>query len=277
MIDIHMHILPDIDDGAETWEQAEEMAALAVAAGTSGIVCTPHQCDGLYNVANEQVERLTAELANRLVKANISLDLHAGGDVQVQPSILDDIGEGRAMTIGGGPYMLVEMPHSLVPEHFADTLFSLQVNGYIPIITHPERNLAIQENNELLSELVHGGSLAQLTAGALVGDMGDTAQRCAVKFLDKGWCHLIASDAHNCTGRAPGLAEAREIVAGRCGYAYAEEMFDVRPRQIVEGQRALSFRAEAKNKKKKNAPGMLARLFGQWRAKPVGTQGESAS
>jgi protein-tyrosine phosphatase len=233
VIDLHCHVLPGIDDGPATLEQALDLARRAEAAGIATIAATPH-VDWSYP-ANDAarvaagVDALQAELD----AAGIGMRVVRGGEVAVTRAVDLPDEELRALTLGGGPWLLLECPLSpaLAPG-FVDAARSLAVRGHRLLLAHPERSPVFQRDPGALEELVAGGMLAQVTAAALVGRFGRTAREAGLRMVRDGLVHVAASDAHG-GGRAPSiLAELEEAGLGELAPWLAREA----PAAILAGE-----------------------------------------
>jgi protein-tyrosine phosphatase len=236
VIDLHMHLLPGLDDGPSGMEEALAMCRLARARGMTAIAATPHMFNGLFEVSREDILRGTAALRRRLAEERIDLEVVPGADTHLHPDLIRFIEDGRVMTLcDGGRYLLLELPSGVVPHGLERFLFSIRLAGVTPIITHPERNLEIQAAPERMEKTVSCGALLQVTAGSFTGAFGARAQRCAFKLMESGMAHLAASDAHSPVRRPPGLEEARRIVERFAGPAEADEIFLRRPAAIIAG------------------------------------------
>jgi protein-tyrosine phosphatase len=203
MIDLHSHILPELDDGPPTVEEALEMARTAVAAGTKAIATTSH-IGYHYTVEPGDIARARAALAERLAAEEIELELLAGGEIAPErlPQLDDDA--LRALALGGGPYVLFECPFAPIAD--METMAAdLQRRGFGVLLAHPERSPSFQRDLGLLSALVERGALAQVTTGSLTGGFGDIPRRAALAMLQQGLVHVLASDAHSAHHRGPDL------------------------------------------------------------------------
>jgi protein-tyrosine phosphatase len=134
-----------------------------------------------------------------------------------------------------GRHLLVELPQDIVPEGTGEILFQVQLKGVTPIITHPERNMAIQQSPDILNDLILAGSLTQITAGSLTGAFGGRVRDCSLRLLRSGTAHLVSTDAHNTGRRSPVLSEARRVVEKEAGKEEADRIFLERPAMILEG------------------------------------------
>ncbi|HBF42134.1 MAG TPA: hypothetical protein DDW42_00605 [Desulfobacteraceae bacterium] len=239
LIDLHCHILPGIDDGPRTTEESLLMATKAVEDGIHTIVATPHTLNGVYlNTVHEISSRLDS-LRDVLSRSHINLRLPIGSDCHLCPQILKKIDSGDAVTINNDrKYILIELPSQSIPPLAKDEIFNLKLNGITPIITHPERNVIIQHDIQILYDFVSMGALSQVTAMSIVGDFGDSARHCAEMMLRYQLVHIIASDAHSFDRRPPVLSPAVEAAAEILGnYEEAERMVTEVPGAILLGDR----------------------------------------
>jgi protein-tyrosine phosphatase len=208
MIDLHAHILPGLDDGVATVEEACELARRAAADGVTAIAATPHVRED-YPTTPAQMEAAVGALRQELRVADIAVDILPGGEIALDRlSLLDREDLLRFSLAQSGRYLLIEFPYVGWPLALETSLWKVRATGLVPIIGHPERNREVQERPGLLAPLVAGGTLVQLTAASLDGRLGPSSQRAARALLKDGAAHLIASDAHGPAVREAGLAEA---------------------------------------------------------------------
>jgi len=210
MIDLHCHILPNLDDGPTDMQTSIDMAKIAAEDGIKTIVATPHINDKLHS--NLNIRALVSELNINMEYQNIPVKVLQGGDVfaLAPPSQLKDY------TVNNSRYILLEFPRNYLPTNFKEILFSWALEGLCPIITHPERNLTIMKKPDLLLDMLHGNVFVQITAGSLTGKFGRDEQACSSYLLQKKAVHFIATDAHSNEYRRPilsrGLKQAEKIV-----------------------------------------------------------------
>ena len=226
MIDIHCHILPGLDDGADRLKTSLAMAAMAVRDGITTVIATPHTDGVIVNqkVVQQAVDRLNTELANR----GIELKVVAGYEIPAE--LVCGL---QSLTIGDTPYILVEFPHQYLPEDAAETLYTLVQAGRKPIIAHPERNGSVLRNPDLLRELVAVGGMVQLTAASVTGDFGPDILHCANYLLRNQLVHFLATDSHSPTFRKPVLTPARKAAARLIGREEADKLVIDNPKAIL--------------------------------------------
>jgi protein-tyrosine phosphatase len=233
MIDIHCHILPGLDDGAETLEIACAMAEMAIADGITHIIGTPH-ANPTYAFVPELIALRGKELQ---AKFEGRLAFGTGCDFHLSFENLQDIRTNQARyTLNHKNYLLVEFADYSIPPSMDQSLHELQLVGLHPVITHPERNPLIRSHPQRLRQWVRQGCYAQITAGSLHGRFGKPAQDAAEAWLDRGAVHFLASDAHNTTTRPLRLKETFQLVAKRNGEKVARALLVDNPLAAFEGR-----------------------------------------
>lgn len=233
MIDLHCHILPGIDDGAPDLDTALRMASMAVADEIAVTACTPHIMPGVYDNAPAAIRHQADLLRRALREAEIPLDIVTGSDAHMRPDFAVAIAEDRILTVNNSRYVLFEPPHNLAPLRLEDCLFDIQMAGYVPVLTHPERLLWIERQYSLITRLAQAGVWMQITAGSLTGLMGKRPKYWAERMLSEGLVHILASDAHNCTTRPPMMSEARTVATRLVGGEEATHLVVTRPLGMV--------------------------------------------
>lgn len=227
MIDIHCHLLPGVDDGPATLEDALALAAACVDDGITHVVASPHVFPGRWDNRRGGIEEHAQRFQTALQGAGIALTLGWAGEVRLAPESLDLLAGGELPMlgqVGGYRTLLLEMPDGQIPlgsERFVKACLKVRVR---PVIVHPERNRAVMELPQRLRPLVDLGCFVQLTAGSLVGQFGALAQVTARRLLDWGWVHALASDAHNLRGRAPRMRDAAAWLEQHLGAQRAREL-----------------------------------------------------
>ena len=235
MIDLHSHILPGIDDGARDEAVSLAMARAAVSDGTRVLACTPHVHPGRYDNVAPDIERRVELLRARLRDEGIALDLVAGADVHAAPDLARTLGRS-VPTLAGTRYFLFEPPHDVLPPGLVEHTRHIVGEGFIPILTHPERLRWVPRHYDAFEALNHAGCLVQVTANAITGRFGPDVAALARRMLCEGCVDIVASDAHNVTGRPPILSPARAVVAELLGEAEAELAFAGRPAAILRDE-----------------------------------------
>lgn len=235
MIDIHCHLLPGIDDGPSTVEDAMALAKALADDGIQHVVCTPHVFPGRFENRRTGILDEFTRFQALLAHSGIPLRISCAGEVRLTPESLDLLPLGELPFLGqvqGFNTMLLEMPDGQVPlgaDRFVSHLIQHKI---LPVIVHPERNRGVMEDPQRLAPFIHMGCPVQVTAASLTGHFGSKAQETAQTLLDEGWVTLIASDAHNLQGRRPRMGAARDWLHHTYGAAAAHELTVAAPARI---------------------------------------------
>jgi protein-tyrosine phosphatase len=236
VVDLHHHLLPGLDDGAPDFATTLKMARMAADDGITHLVCTPH-ANARYNFDAEKNLGLLAEVRQAIADAGIRLILGLGCDFHLSyDNVRDALANPRRYTVNGGEYMLVELPDYALPPTLEETFYSLRLGGMTPILTHPERNPSLQQDDSRLKDWIRDGMLTQVTASSVTGLMGRKAQKMAERMLANRWVHFLATDAHNISTRPPKLREARDHVAARYGEQYAQKLCTENPQAVFDNR-----------------------------------------
>lgn len=233
MIDIHSHILPEVDDGAKSWDISVAMCRMAAADGITHQVATPHANDR-YHYDRPYLQGLLAhlqELVGDQIKLSLGCDFHLSYD-----NLQDVLANPERYAIEGSHYMLVELSNYSVPQQTTDCFLKLGDRGITSIITHPERNPILRESPQRVLEWAELGCVIQVTASALTGFWGERVRRAAQWLLERNAVHVLSTDAHDTEKRVPVLSTARDTVAEICGIEVAEALVEGNPRAILDSQ-----------------------------------------
>jgi protein-tyrosine phosphatase len=250
LIDLHSHILPGVDDGARTLDEAVDIARAAAGDGITAIAATPHVRED-YPTRAEEMERGVARVRGALSEAGVEVDVYSGGELALDWLDRLERDELRRFGLGGNPaFLLVEFPYFGWPLDLPDRLFQLRLAGFTPVLAHPERNADVQAAPESLDGLVETGTLVQVTAASLDGRLGRASRDTGLKLVELGHAHLLASDAHHPGIRTVGMSAAAEAVGDE---ALARWLTEAVPRAIVENRR-LPERPEAPRRRRSWLP-----------------------
>lgn len=224
MIDIHSHILPYVDDGSIDIEMSIDMARIYVNNGINKVIATPHYIEGAKNTSTEDVKIGIEELNKELVKAAIPLEVYSGNEIYVSPTIIEDIKYNRALTLNNTRYVLLELPMNDIPLFVEDMIYELLIKGYVPIIAHPERNINIIEDPNILYNYVLKGALAQINIRSLEGFYGSKIKHTAETLLIHDLVHFIGSDSHSNGRRSPDIEKPLKLLKSIVNKEYYEKL-----------------------------------------------------
>jgi len=210
MIDLHSHILPGLDDGAQSMEESLEMARIAERDGIEKIVATPHFFRGNFIYEDLGIiEKKRSELSQALKENNIHVEILAGAEVHISHNLIDEIRKNRGnLVLNQSSYMFVEFPSDHVFSGVKNLFFELMSEGIIPVIAHPERNSVFIHSPSMLYELIQMGGLSQANSGSFSRVYGTRVEEAVHHFLELNLIHFIASDCHNTHSIISRLSEA---------------------------------------------------------------------
>jgi protein-tyrosine phosphatase len=233
VIDIHSHILPEVDDGSKSWETSVAMCRMAAADGITHQVATAH-ANYRYHYDRAYLQGLITHLQGLVgnsIKLSLGCDFHLSYD-NLQAALTDP----ARFAIAETSYMLVELSNYSVPQQTTDYFTQLGDRGITPVITHPERNPILRENLRRVVEWAEQGCVIQVTGSALTGFWGEHTLRAARWLFEHDAVHVLATDAHDTEKRVPILSTARDMVAELYGHAVAESLVEGNPQAIVNSQ-----------------------------------------
>ena len=237
MVDIHCHILPEVDDGAWDMEAAVDMAKIARDSGVKKIITTPHfkgEPKSLEAVGFLMHQRRL--LQSRLKREKIEVELLPGAEVLCVPQSMELAQVGSLPTLGTGRYVLTEFYFDASAGFMDETLHGLRQMGYLPVVAHPERYGAVQRDPELAARWFHRGIVLQINKGSVLGAFGRRAEDAAVRMLCRGNAHIIASDAHSPHVRTTDLQPVRHWCLDHLGQAYTKILLEDNPGRVAAGK-----------------------------------------
>jgi tyrosine-protein phosphatase YwqE len=194
--DIHSHLLPGIDDGAQSFEDTLRLTKALQSFGMTQCITTPHIIEHFWNNTPEIITEKEAAILIELRKNQITLPFRAAAEYMMDDHFVSLFKSENLLTLKKN-YVLVEMSYINPPIQLYDILFDLQVAGYIPVLAHPERYLFYHHNLEEYNKLKRAGCLFQLNLLAVVGYYGEAVTKIAEKLLQKGMYNFVGSDAHH--------------------------------------------------------------------------------
>ena len=224
MIDIHNHLLINIDDGPTSKKEAHDLLVQAAEQGITDVMITPHHQVGNWYTPKERVLEEIKILKAIINDNNIDINVHHGQEIRINEHILEELRDGINTTLNDSSYILVELPFGELPPFYETVIDELIDNGYIPIIAHPERCQPVVDNIDILYNLIDKGAVAQVTAGSITGDFGEPLQEIGLKMVEDKLIHVVASDAHHAEYRPFKLVEALDVIAEELGQDYADLM-----------------------------------------------------
>ena len=239
MIDLHCHLLPAVDDGAQTLADALDLVRASVGAGITGAVVTPHVYPGVWDNGQANLMLALRALQNGIRVNGLPFHVVLGAEIRLHPDSLARLAARRLPLIGlheGAEVALIELPDGSIPAGALEACKGLVAVGIRPLIAHPERNKSVIREPSRIDPFVDAGCLLQLTAASVIGQFGEAAFECAHELLRRGVVTVVATDTHNLKARPPRLREAREVLTRMYGQGLAHRLTEEVPNQIVSAR-----------------------------------------
>jgi protein-tyrosine phosphatase len=236
-VDVHCHVLPGLDDGPSTLDDALDLCDALVDDGITTVIATPHQLgayDGVNTAAviRNAVRELTAELA----REEITLEIYPGADVRVDERLAKLVDDDRVLTAADRRrHLLLELPHELFVNPLP-AIVELGRRGIQVILTHPERHRYLHAETDRIAVWVAAGAALQVTAGSLLGDFGPRANHDAWRLVHAGLVSLIATDAHDSERRPPQLTTAYDVLTAEVGPEASRVLCLENPWRVFQGE-----------------------------------------
>lgn len=258
IIDLHSHLIPGIDDGAQNLEDAIELAKLGEAEGVTHLVLTPHHRNGQYINKRQDVLRFTHALKQEFQKANIKMELFSGQEIRISEHFVEDYYNNELLSLDAkGTYYLIEFPTRKLPDDAMKIIGEMIELGVTPVIAHPERNHAFAADFDLLFTYIEMGCLAQVTSSSYVGYYGEKLRQISKEMIKRNLVHIIASDVHHIEHRPFNMQLAFEMMEKDFGIEMVD-YFQQNARNIINGKTFQIKPAQGKRIKKKRTK----RFFG---------------
>lgn len=246
MLDLHIHILPGVDDGALSYEDSMAMAEMAYACDVTTIVATPHanQMGRFENFYTPDFAGRYRRLERIIQSYGINIDILEGQEIMASDDMGRKIAEGSLIGLNHTQYYLIEFPFDSDPRWIRARLVDVLRLGKTPLIAHVERYFCVQDNPGYVYEWIQMGCLTQLNKGSVFGRMGRGAQYASVPLLNYELIHCVASDAHSPVQRTPWLGDIWDFLVRYYDEEYAYRMLEGNPKRIIEGQTVRSYARE---------------------------------
>lgn len=235
LVDLHLHLLPGIDDGSKSMAESIEMAKALVSLGFTRAAPSPHARHEYASNDAELCATRLREVQEALSNEGIALELHPNAEnFFLEDRFLGAIGTSALRTLGRGKVVLVEAPYQGPLPMLADLVFRMKLKGVTPLIAHPERCFEFEKKGRA-AELVRAGALLQLDIGALIGRYGKTAEKLARQFLSEGLYAVGATDLHSPVNAAGWVGESLAALQKAVGQKAFDGLMREAPARLLEG------------------------------------------
>ena len=259
MIDVHCHILPEIDDGSKTMEESIKMAKIASEEGIKKIISTSHFHPESKFIMGKELENKIENLNYILKENKIDVEVYIGNEIYYTQDLLSKLDELGFYTLNNSRYVLIEFSPIKFPENLADIVYEFKLKGYIPVLAHIERYSDIVKSPNLVYDYINEGALIQVNASSIVGKNGKEVKKLCDILLDCDMIHFVGTDAHGSDKRRPLIKDAYYYTEEKIGVRKAKKIFYSNPQNMINNEGIVII--EPKKYRKK---GILGRIFNKY-------------
>lgn len=236
LIDIHSHILPGVDDGAEDNLMSLEMLRIAWNEGIRQMILTPHNKPMRRNVSPKTMKKMMEALSEKTKTQEMEFAFYTGNEIYYSSEAVLSLDEGKACTMANSEYVLIEFGPMDEYDYIRGGIYQVMAGGYRPILAHAERYQSICAKPERAEGLAEMGCYIQLNAGSILGQYGFSTKQFCKKLLKQQLVHFVATDAHNTGKRGPYLAECKRYLVRKIGDSYAKRLLYENPMHIIHNE-----------------------------------------
>ncbi len=231
LYDIHNHLIFGVDDGSRSIEETITMIKQYISSGFSGAIVSSHYDKGRYLVSAYQVKSGLEFIKTELQNQGIDFELYPGNEIQIDLNSIRDISEGKVLRMNNSKYVLCELPMMTKPNYAANVFYEMQLNGWIPIIAHPERYSYVQEDPDWLLQFIKTGCLIQMNLSSL---NKPDSEKIARELLERNMVHIIATDSHQSEWRCPDVKNDLSMLEELIGQEKFELFLSINPKNVIE-------------------------------------------
>jgi len=235
LVDLHLHLLPGIDDGSKSIDETLEMARTLASLGYTKLAPSPHARSEYASLDAKICAAKLDEVRAVLARESIALELFSNAEnFFLEDSLMPSIASSTARVLGRGKVLLIEAPYQGPLPMLADLVFRMKVKGVTPLIAHPERCFEFEKKGRA-AEMVRAGALLQLDMGALIGRYGKTAEKLARQFLGEGLYAVAATDLHSPVNAKAWVSDSLKALEKAVGAKAFQGLVSSRPAALIEG------------------------------------------
>ena len=236
MIDIHSHIIPNVDDGARSVEETFNILKEAQEAGFTDVILTSHFLLNYYETNAQELIFWKEKLQEVLKKQGTKINLHSGMEIYITNQMEELLENKKILTLANSGYMLIELPLATNVKYFDYVVYYLEAKGIKPIIAHPERYKCVQKDPDIVEEYIENGCLIQCNYGSIVNLYGREAEKTIKTLLKKNQVHFLGSDVHRENGTYLIVLDAIKKIRKIIGENKINELTTINPKKILQNE-----------------------------------------
>lgn len=196
LVDMHCHILPGIDDGADTLEDSLEIINGLIACGYKKAIATPHIMGDFFKNTPEIILSRLQELKEYLKKNNVNFEIEAAAEYYLDEMFMDKLNQDQPLLTFGKKYLLFETSYINEPSFLPEAIFKLKTMGYRPVLAHPERYTYLYSDFQKFIDIFNKDILFQMNINSLSGYYSPAARKFAIKLIENNMVNFIGTDSH---------------------------------------------------------------------------------
>lgn len=236
MIDIHSHIIPNVDDGARSVEETFNILKEAQEADFTDVILTSHFLLNYYETNAQELIFWKEKLQEVLKKQGTKINLHSGMEIYITNQMEELLENKKILTLANSRYMLIELPLATNVKYFDYVVYYLEAKGIKPIIAHPERYKCVQKDPDIVEEYIEKGCLIQCNYGSIVNLYGREAEKTIKTLLKKNQVHFLGSDVHRENGTYLIILDAIKKIRKIIGENKINEITTINPKKILQNE-----------------------------------------
>lgn len=236
MIDIHTHLIPNVDDGSKNVDITFKTFEEAQRVGFTDIILTSHYIPEYNETKKEELTFWKENLQEVLKSKNSKLKLHSGMEIYISENINEFIEQGKLLTLANSKYILMELPMNTTVNYLNYVIYFLESIGLKLIIAHPERYRNVQKTPNIVKEYIEKGCLMQCNYGSILGKYGKEAKDTIKYLLKNNLVHFIATDCHNSGGIYLEVPKALKKIEKIIGTKKTYEITTLNQRKIINNE-----------------------------------------
>lgn len=236
MIDIHSHIIPNVDDGARSVEETFNILKEAQEAGFTDVILTSHFLLNYYETNAQELIFWKEKLQEVLKKQGTKINLHSGMEIYITNQMEELLENKKILTLANSRYMLIELPLATNVKYFDYVVYYLEAKGIKPIIAHPERYKCVQKDPDIVEEYIEKGCLIQCNYGSIVNLYGREAEKTIKTLLKKNQVHFLGSDVHRENGTYLIILDAIKKIRKIIEKNKINEITTINPKKILQNE-----------------------------------------
>ena len=232
MIDLHSHIIPNVDDGSRSLEDSVNLIKESIKLGITDIVFTPH-FESIPNrmIPNININESFNAFKKHLEDENLNINIYLGNEITINDNLIKDLKNSKCLSINGSKYILLELDFFAAEEEIGELIYELELAGYSVIIAHAERYM--YADYKYIEMLVREGALIQINATSII-TKHLFLRKFIMKLIKNNLVHFVSSDVH--FGRENKMLEAYQMVAKKFNKDIANKLFIENPRKVLLNQ-----------------------------------------